>query len=71
MAEGNKRSSNAPAKPAAIEAFLSDADKGKSKERAASGSTTVVTREKDDSVVYEARDEKSKAIVHRNYVKKQ
>lgn len=70
VADGNKRSAAPAPKPAAIEAFLKDADSGRSSERAASGRSSVVTREKDDSVVYEARD-KSKAVVHRNYVKKQ
>jgi hypothetical protein len=71
VAEGNQRSTNAPAKPAAIQAFLADADEGKAKERAASGSATIVTREKDGNAVYEARDDKSKLVVHRNYVKVQ
>ena len=68
------RSDSAPAlptKPAEVQAFMSGADRAPAKERAASGSARVVTRDKDDSAVYEARDEKSKTVVHRAYVKKQ
>ncbi len=53
-----------------IKAFITDADKGRAKERAVSGNASIVTREEKDNVVFEARDEKSKLIVHRNYVKK-
>jgi len=72
VAEHDSRASAAPlAKPEAIKAFLSDADKGRVEERAASGSTRIVTRDQKDSAVYEARDDKSKTVVHRAYVKKQ
>ncbi len=53
-----------------VKTFISDADKGRAKERAVSGNASIVTREEKDNVVFEARDEKSKLIVHRNYVKK-
>jgi len=59
-----------PAKPAAISEFLADADAGAAEERAVSGGTRIVTRDKKDSAVYEARDDKSKTVVHRAYVKK-
>ena len=71
VAEQNGRMSAAPpAKPAAISEFLSDADAGAAHERAVSGGTRIVTRDKKDSAVYEARDDKSKTVVHRAYVKK-
>ncbi len=60
-----------PPKAAAVGAFLSDADKGRPKERAVAGNASIVTREEKDNVVFEARDDKAKLIVHRNYVKKQ
>lgn len=60
-----------PVKADAVQEFITDADKGRAKERAVSGSASVVTREQKDNVVFEARDDKSKVIVHRSYVKKQ
>jgi hypothetical protein len=63
---------NAPlAKPSEVEAFMTGADGAPAEERAASGAARVVTRDRKDSAVYEARDEKSKTVVHRAYVKKQ
>ncbi len=59
-----------PVKSDAVKSFLADADNGKPKERAIAGKASVVTREQDDNTVFEARDERSKTIVHRNYVKK-
>ena len=66
----SRRPSIARAKPDAVQAFLLDADKGRAEERAVSGGTRIVTRDQKDSAVYEARDDRSKTIVHRNYVKK-
>lgn len=59
-----------PVKADAVKSFLADADKGVAKERAVAGRASVVTREQDDNTVFEARDERSKTVVHRNYVKK-
>ena len=71
VAEQNVRSIAAvPAKPAAVRAFLDDADRGRAEERAASTGTRIITRDQKDSAVYEARDERSKTVVHRAYVKK-
>lgn len=67
----NVRATRAPVRPDAVKSFLSDSDAGKPSERAASGGASVVTRDQKDNVVYEARDEKQKMVVHRNYVKKQ
>ena len=72
VAEQDGRSATAPAaKPDEVKAFMSDADSGRADERAASGDARIVTRDRKDSVVYEARDDKSKTVVHRAYVKKQ
>ena len=72
VSEQDSGARNAPvAKPAEVQAFMSGADAAPAEERAASGTARVVTRDKKDSAVYEARDEKSKTIVHRAYVKKQ
>lgn len=53
-----------------IRAFLDGADQGKSEERALTNRVKLVTRESKDDVVFESRDEKSKAVIHRSYVKK-
>lgn len=72
VAEKDGRSASVPvAKPAEVQAFMADADEGQAEERAASGSARIVTRDRKDSAVYEARDDKSKTVVHRAYVKKQ
>ncbi|HLA96231.1 MAG TPA: DUF6569 family protein [Pyrinomonadaceae bacterium] len=68
VAEGTTANAAAAPKPAAIQSFLSDAEKGIAKERPTSGKSKVVTRESDGNTVYEARD-KSDLVVHRNYVK--
>jgi hypothetical protein len=59
-----------PAKAEAVKGFLADADKGDVKERAASGNASILTREQKDNVVFEARDDRSKVVVHKSYVKK-
>jgi hypothetical protein len=60
-----------PVKADAVKSFLADADKGAAKERPVSGNASVTTREQKDNVVFEARDDKAKVVVHRSYVKKQ
>ena len=54
-----------------IKAFLDGADNGKSEERAVTARVKLTTRESKDDMVFESRDEKSKAVIHRSYVKKQ
>ena len=54
-----------------IKAFLDGADNGKSEERAITNRVKLTTRESKDDMVFESRDEKSKAVIHRSYVKKQ
>ena len=69
VAEKDGASVNSPVpKPAAIEGFISEAEKGRAKERSTSGRSKVVTRENDGNTMFEARD-KSDLVVHRNYVK--
>lgn len=60
----------AESKPTAgdISSFLSEADKGTTKERQTVAKSKVVTRASKNEVVYEARD-KADVVVHRNYVK--
>lgn len=72
VAEQNGRTNAfAPAKPDAVKLLLDGADSAPAEERAASGGARIVTRDSKDSAVYEARDDKSKTVVHRAYVKKQ
>jgi hypothetical protein len=70
VAELNAKPNAAPAKPADVNAFIIDSDKAKAEERRASAGTRVVTREDDENVMFEARDGRSRAVVHRSYVKK-
>ena len=60
-----------PVKTADVKGFMDDADKAKSKEQSVGSGTRLVTREDKDNVMFEARDEKTKTVVHRSYVKKQ
>lgn len=70
VGESNRASADAPApKPAAVEGFLNEAEKGEAKQRTTSGKSKVVTRDSDESSVYEARD-KADAVIHRNFIKK-
>lgn len=70
VGESNRATAAAPApKPAAIEGFINDAEKGEAKQRTTSGKSKVITKDSDDSAVYEARD-KADAVIHRNYIKK-
>ena len=59
-----------PVKADEVKGFLSDADRGRESARPVSGSASIVTREQKENVVFEARDDKSKLVVHKNYVKK-
>lgn len=56
---------------AAVKTFLSDSEKGKAKEETVSKRIKVITREDESNVVFEARDENAKLVVHKSYVKKQ
>jgi hypothetical protein len=70
VAELNARPSAAPAKAADVNAFLTDSDRAKAEEKRAAGGARIVTREDRENVMFEARDERSRAVVHRSYVKK-
>lgn len=71
VAEANGRPSAAPAKPADVTDFLTDADKAKPREKNASGGARIITRENRENVMFESRGRKDDEIVHRSYVKKQ
>ncbi len=60
-----------PVKAVAVRTMIDDAEKAKPTERSAgAGGARLVTREDKNNVMIEARDEKSKAVIHKSYVKK-
>ena len=65
-----RRTATETAKPDAVKAFLSQTERAPARERAASGSASIVTRDQKDAAMFEARDDRNKMIVHRAYVKK-
>ena len=60
-----------PVKADAVRSMIDDAEKARPKEQSVGSGARLVTREDKDNVMFESRDEKTKAVVHRNYVKKQ
>jgi hypothetical protein len=60
-----------PVKSAAVDDFIADSERAKPREQSVGSGTRLVTREDKDNVMFESRDEKSKAVIHKNYVKKQ
>jgi hypothetical protein len=61
----------ATVKPEAVKNFLDDADRGKAEEKNVTSRVTAVTREDKENIVFEARDDKQKVVLHRSYVRKQ
>ena len=59
-----------PVKADAVGQFLDDAEKASSKEESVGSGAKLITKEDNDNIMFEARDVKSKAIIHRSYVKK-
>lgn len=70
IAEFDEKKKIGTIKAEQIKTFLADADKGKVAEKASNKQVRVIARESEKDVVFEAIDEKSKAIVHKSYVKK-
>ena len=60
-----------PVKADAVRSMIDDAEKARPKEQSVGSGARLVTREDKDNVMFESRDEKTKAVVHRSYVKKQ
>jgi hypothetical protein len=71
FAEFDKTKRFVAVKTESVKTFLSDAEKGEVKENAVKNLTKVTEREDADNIVFESRDEKSKVVIHRSYVKKQ
>ncbi|MEO7540106.1 MAG: DUF6569 family protein [Pyrinomonadaceae bacterium] len=60
-----------PVKADAVREMIDDSERAKPREQnLGSGGARLVTREDKDNVMVEARDEKTKAIVHKSYVRK-
>ena len=60
----------APVKADAVKGFIDDSEKARAKQETLASGARLVTREDKDNVMFEARDERSKAVVHKSYVKK-
>lgn len=58
-------------KPASVSTFMAESDRGRAEEKRGPGRTKVTTRESDDGVVFEAKDEKTDVTIHKSYVKVQ
>jgi hypothetical protein len=71
VANLNEKTKAEKVNAADVKTFLSDSEKGKSREETVSKRTKVITREDETNVVFESVDEKAKLIVHKSYVKKQ
>jgi len=59
-----------PAKADSVKAFIDDSERAAAKETSVGSGANLVTREDKDNVMYEARDAKTKAVIHKTYVKK-
>jgi hypothetical protein len=70
VSEANQVRLADPVKAASVKSFMADADKAESNDRALGAGATLRTRENKENVLYEARDEKTKVVVHKSYVKK-
>lgn len=72
VAELKKGTKPSPVQAESVRAFFSEVEKGKASENAVTPRIRMVTRETDDNILFETRDEKQKeAWLHRSYVKKQ
>ncbi len=60
-----------PVKADAVKSMINESERAKPRERATGApGSKLVTREDKDNVMVEARDEKSKVVVHKSYVRK-
>lgn len=72
IAELQKGTKFTPTSAETVKAFFAEAEKGTASESAVTGRVKLVTRETDNNILFETRDEKQKdAVVHRSYVMKQ
>lgn len=59
-----------PVKADSVKTFMDDSDKAAPRDQKVGAGATLRTREDKDNVMFETRDEKSKVVVHKSYVKK-
>jgi hypothetical protein len=60
-----------PVKADAVKVLIDESERAKPREQSAgSGNARFVTREDKDNVMVEARDQKTKAVIHKSYVRK-
>lgn len=59
-----------PVRADAVKMFPKDSDEAASRDQKLSAGARLTTREDGENVMFETRDDKSKAVVHRSYVKK-
>jgi hypothetical protein len=59
-----------PVKAEAVKGFIDDAEKASASDQTVGSGARLITKEDKDNVMYETRDEKSKAVVHKSYVRK-
>lgn len=71
VAELDEKKTFGDVKADTVKTFLDDAEKGKVEEQAVTKQVKVVSREDKDNIVFEARDEKEKVVIHKSYVRKQ
>ena len=71
LAELQKGAKFDTVRASAVQEFFAAAEDGQPTESAVSDRVKMVTRETDENIVFETRDQKDAAVVHRSYVKKQ
>jgi len=67
--DGRSKIYAAAPKSASVTEFMEESEKGRAQEKRGPGKTMVTTRESKENVVFEARDEKADAVIHKSYVK--
>ena len=70
LAEANAGSPSARVSSQEVQAFLDRAEAGTSQERTVTSRVKLVTRESEDDIVFETRDETSKSAIHRSFLRK-
>jgi hypothetical protein len=60
-----------PVKADAVRELIDDSERAKPKEQAVGKDARLVTREDKDNVLYETRDERSRTVVHKSYIRKE
>ena len=70
VSESNKGTSSVIVKADSVKGFMDQAENAASKEEKVAAGSRTKTREDKDNVMFEARDERTKVVVHRSFVKK-